>query len=244
MRQTLFVVSDIHGHYTELITALERVGFDENDPNHIFVSCGDLFDRGRENAAVYDFVKRLPRKILIKGNHEDMLYDILERGNLTREEIWNETDITIAEMLGDHALDKNGCFDKAEHAEKIKELQHFIDTMADYYETKEYVFTHGWLPITFEGRFPVVCEKWRDASASEWVYAHTLEWQQLYDVGAVLKEKIIVCGHRPARMGDMFDFSREPDNSEPFYGNGMIAIDAGTVRSGRVNVLVFENTEG
>jgi hypothetical protein len=33
---------------------------------------------------------------------------------------------------------------------------------------------------------------------------------------------------------------REPDCSEPFYGNGIVAIDAGTVRSGRVNVFITE----
>ena len=41
-------------------------------------------------------------------------------------------------------------------------------------------------------------------------------------------------------MGSMFDSFREFDFSEPFFGKGMIAIDAGTVRSGRVNVLVIK----
>ena len=79
MGKILFAVSDIHGHYTALMNALGVAGFDENNENHIFVSCGDLFDRGRENAEVYDFVKKLQRKILIKGNHEDGLVRILKR---------------------------------------------------------------------------------------------------------------------------------------------------------------------
>lgn len=37
-----FVTSDIHGFYNELQTALNGAGFDPNNENHIFISCGDL----------------------------------------------------------------------------------------------------------------------------------------------------------------------------------------------------------
>lgn len=239
MSKTLFIVSDVHGHYGELKKALDGVGFRENDESHVFVSCGDLFDRGRENRLVYDFVKRLKNKILIKGNHEDMLAETLRRGHITEREIWNGTDITVSEMLGEGATDGDGNFDTELYADEIKELIAFIEEMADYYETDAYVFTHGWLPIVFRGRYPRVDLRWRLASEEAWEEARCLEWQQLYNVGAVLEGKTIVCGHRPARLGSMFDCFREPDCSEPFYGKGMVAIDAGTVRSGRVNVLVI-----
>ncbi len=240
MYKKLFVVSDIHGHYAELMEALDNAGFDRNDESHLFISCGDLFDRGKENLQVYDFVRGLQHKILIRGNHEDMLYQALERGCITETDIWNETDITIVQMLGENAVDANGCFDLTLHTEKIGEITAFIDSMLNYYETAKYVFTHGWLPITFEGRYPQIDKAWRSASSSDWKVSHLLEWQQLYDVGAMLEGKTIVCGHRPALLGHMFDSSREPDSSDPFYGEGIIAIDAGTVRSGRVNVLVIE----
>ena len=42
----LFVVADIHSFYEEMIKALSEQGFDREDPDHIFVSLGDLFDRG------------------------------------------------------------------------------------------------------------------------------------------------------------------------------------------------------
>ena len=110
----------------------------------------------------------------------------------------------------------------------------------DYYETDEYVLTHGWVPIILEDRTPIIVPDWRDASSIEWGEARWLPWQQLYETNAKLEGKTIVCGHRPARMGVMFDQSREPDDSSIFYGEGMIAIDAGTVVSGRVNVLVIK----
>ena len=240
MSKKLFAVSDIHGHYTELMRALADAGFDENNEDHIFLSCGDLFDRGKENTEVYDFVRRLDRKILIKGNHEDMLCEILASGETTERETGNGTYITLRQMLGESSVDANGHIDTVLYAEKIKEINEFVASMYDYYEVGEYIFTHGWLPIVFEGRYPSVDKNWRNASREAWDYAHTLEWHQLYDVKALLDGKIIVCGHRPSWLGYMFDEMRENDCCDIFFGNGMIAIDAGTVRYGRVNVFVLD----
>ena len=236
-----YVVSDVHGHYTELVEALERAGFDRENEQHILLSCGDLFDRGEENRQVYELIKGLPRKILIKGNHEDILCRVLKRGCITQTDRRNGTDITVAQMLGHGAVDESGHFDTVACAAQIEEIVAFVDSMRDYYETRRYIFVHGWLPITVEGRRPLIRPSWRDNPASEWEEARWLEWQQLYGTGAVPEGKTVVCGHRPARLGHMFDDTREPDCSEPFCGEGMIAIDAGTVRSGRVNVLVVED---
>jgi hypothetical protein len=239
----LFITSDIHGFYTELMAALSDAGFDAENEDHYFVSCGDLFDRGMENARVYGFVKGLQRKILIKGNHEDMLCEVLDCGISTSRERDNGADITITQLIGEDAIDENGRIDTALYAGKIREINDFVASMSDYYEADGYVFTHGWLPVVFEGRYPSVNEAWRDASASEWKFAHECEWQQFYSVRAVLPGKTIVCGHRPSYLGYMFDGLRERDCILPFYGEGMIAIDANTAKSGKVNVLVIEVPE-
>ena len=240
MIRKLFVVSDIHGHDTELKRALDKAGFDSENKEHIFVSCGDLFDRGGENAQVYEFVKGLKQKILIKGNHEDILYEVLIGGRMTEEAELNGTDMTITQIFGKDAFDENGNFNKDLYREKADEMIAFIDSMLNYYETEKYVFTHGWLPIVFEGNNPKIDPFWRNTPEKDWTESHWLEWQQLYSVKATLEEKTIVCGHRPARLGHMFDDWREADSNEPFYGDGVIAIDANTVRSGFVNVLVVE----
>ena len=240
MSKKLFVVSDIHGHYSRLMEALESAGFDSENEAHVFVSCGDLFDRGAENVQVYEFVKGLARKILIRGNHEDMLCDILKRGYITANDVYNGMDITVEQMLGAEAVDAKGAFSKTAHAKKIRELKKFVASMSDYYESGDYVFTHGWLPVIFDGKYPHVNPSWKKASKADWEYARFVGWHEMYDIGAVLEGKTIVCGHRPASLGRMFDDNREHDLSEPFYGEGVIAIDAFTVRSGRVNVLVIE----
>ena len=76
-----FIASDIHSFYTPFIEALEDSGFDINNPEHILVIDGDLFDRGSETLELYNYVKSLPieRRVLIRGNHEYLLRNILEK---------------------------------------------------------------------------------------------------------------------------------------------------------------------
>jgi serine/threonine protein phosphatase 1 len=240
MKYKIFAVSDVHGHYTELKWALDRAGFDENDETHIFLSCGDLFDRGKENASVYRFVKGLKRKILIRGNHEDMLCDVLKRGFLEDFEISNGTDLTVRELLGMAREAESREFDVESYDGTIREIIAFADSMCHYFETEHYVFTHGWLPLVFEGQKPCIDPLWREASPSDWEIAHQLEWQQTYNVRAMLDGKTIVCGHRPASLGHLFDDTRDLNCYEPFFGEGIVAIDSGTVRSGEVYVVIIE----
>ena len=43
-----YVVSDVHGFYTPLVTALKCTGFFEDTEPHKLLVLGDLFDRGSE----------------------------------------------------------------------------------------------------------------------------------------------------------------------------------------------------
>jgi hypothetical protein len=238
MSRKLFVVSDVHGHFAALMEALYDAGFDRTNEDHIFVCCGDLFDRGTSNALVYDFVRSLERKILLRGNHEDMLREVLAGGKLTEDAKSNKTVDTVLELLGADAIEENENI-SPKYAEKSAEIIEFIDSMLDFYEEGKYIFTHGWLPHIFEGGYrPAVDPAWREADEEIWKKARWSQWQQFYRAGALLDGKIIVCGHRPARLGYWYDESRANDDDTPFFGNGMIAIDAYTVKSKRVNVLV------
>ena len=71
-----YVVADVHGFYSELITALTEKGFFKDESPHKLIVCGDLFDRGQEAVKLQDFIVDLMRKdevILIRGNHEDLI---------------------------------------------------------------------------------------------------------------------------------------------------------------------------
>ena len=45
-----FCISDIHSFYEPMIEALNNAGFNPENPEHILVVCGDVFDRGPNSA--------------------------------------------------------------------------------------------------------------------------------------------------------------------------------------------------
>lgn len=51
-----YVVADVHGFYTEMISALSEKGYFEDKSPHKLIICGDLFDRGVQNKKVEQFV--------------------------------------------------------------------------------------------------------------------------------------------------------------------------------------------
>lgn len=65
-----FVVGDIHGAFSLLLMAMERVGFNKAVDRLFCV--GDLIDRGEESARVVKFLEQ-PYVHAVRGNHEDML---------------------------------------------------------------------------------------------------------------------------------------------------------------------------
>jgi serine/threonine protein phosphatase 1 len=76
-----YVVSDCHGFFTELYTALKEAGFFEEKEDCRLVVCGDVLDRGKEAIRMINFLLRLKndgKLILITGNHEELLSKCLQ----------------------------------------------------------------------------------------------------------------------------------------------------------------------
>ena len=188
----LFVVSDVHGYLSPLQAALTSAGFDENDPSHIFVCCGDLLDKDNLNEALLDFISGLQRKILILGDREESLSE----------------------------------------SEGISEaLRALIKDMQNYYETKHYLFVHGWIPSEAD---------FRTADTGTWHRARTVGWHESYGENTVLLQKTIVCGHIPTRLAYTFAPSWDLSDNGIFYGDGVIAVNGGVESCGKINVLVLE----
>lgn len=237
-----FVVSDIHGHCTILKKALAEAGFDKNNSDHILVCCGDLFDRGNENMQVLKFIDCIDNKILIMGNHEEMLLEIFRTGKLKPHNFDNGTVETMVEFFGKYAVDGfTGDIDFSGNTRMVDRVCGLIGEMRDYFETENYVFVHGWLPTVVRDGKPVVYDGWRNAEAVMWSASRWKKWIEMYGADALIEGKTIVCGHYPTLFANTFDMSRARGSSEIFYGKGMIAIDAGTFTSGRINVLVIED---
>ncbi len=249
MKKTIFAVSDIHGHCTELEDALYEAGFVANDDRHLLVVCGDCFDRGDESKEVFDFLNFVKNKILIRGNHEDMLEVFLEQRLMGKAGFINGSDRTLRSFFGERAIGKPDLFYRFSYRLQLEDkedtvcrLKRFINGMYDYYETENYVFTHGWLPVDLrkDGNYAVRCD-FRHDRPDTWARARVTEWYRTYGAGATLKEKTVVCGHRSARFGCLFDYKRNPFDYSIFAEDGIAVLDASTVQSGNVNVLVIEN---
>lgn len=226
----LFVVSDIHGHFSPLKEALDRSGFDRNNKEHLLICCGDYFDRGDENVQVLEFFEALDRKILLRGNHEDMLLKLLTTGQMHPHQYINGTENTLNDFFGafepdpvDHSVDFSG------KTKIVDRLCRFIRSTVDYYETERYLFIHGWLP-----------EKGTSATARDWEKARCASWVRHYNGQPPLPGKTLICGHVPTFCADFLNITPETEGDTAFYGNGLIAIDAGTMDSKKINVLVLE----
>ena len=237
-KRKIFVVSDIHGHYTLLKEALDKSGFDGDNPEHLLICCGDYFDRGRENFDVLRFFERLKHKVLLRGNHEDLLLKLLQTGRVLPHNYINGTMQTLTDFFGKYSIDPvDDTIDFSGKNRMVDRVCDFIDETVNCYQTENYVFVHGWLPENIKTSIEL-----QKATDNAWEQARWGKWTEKYDGSKPLSDKTLVCGHVPTFYANKFDKNRERDNCDIFCGNGVIAIDAGTFDTKQVNVLVIEDT--
>ena len=248
-----YVVADVHGFYSILKSALDDAGFFSDPLPHKLIVLGDLFDRGSEAKVLQDFVLDLMRKeevILIKGNHEDLFMEMItqDRGLPYSHHVSNGTYDTALQLTGfDEVMAQIRHFDFADAARKTPYCQTIIPAMLDFFETKHYVFTHGWIPCIRERRGVYShYSTWRDADPMDWMQAR---WINGMDASRTASdEKTIVCGHWHASYGHSKLDGNGPEfgpgaDFSPYYGPGIIALDACTAYSKRINVLILEDEE-
>lgn len=78
--RNIFVVGDLHGCYTLLMSELEKASFDP--ARDLLISVGDLVDRGAENVECLELIT-MPWFRAVRGNHEQMMIDgFSEFGNV------------------------------------------------------------------------------------------------------------------------------------------------------------------
>ena len=229
-----FVFSDIHSFYQPFIEALAAAGYDRENPDHVLVGCGDYFDRGPSAEAVLNFLLEAPRCILVKGNHEDLLEAAAARGYFEYHDISNGTVDTVRQLNPTNDPDVDFALPFV-----MNKLQPLLDQMVNYFETKNYVFVHGWIPNR---------EDWRWGRASEWRDARWVNGMDAVD-DIQAEDKTIVCGHWHCSYGHAkakglprweTEFGSSADFT-PYYGDGIIAIDACTAHTDMVNVIVLED---
>lgn len=236
-----FVTADIHGYYTYYSEALKKQGFDINNPNHKLIICGDLFDRGREPKELINFVLEHRDKIIfIRGNHEDLMEDMLVRNYPTSADYHNGTYQTLLDLgyiedsrMKDITLSSN--------------LRQVLDLALNYYETKHYIFVHSWLPtlLSDEGELSLD-PNWREANYLGWLRAKWINPVMMYQNGLFDTNKTIVSGHWHVNaFHALYDEDKEKGktNYNPFVTPKFIGLDACTIVSKQVNCIVLEDEE-
>lgn len=243
----LFCISDAHGFYNEMRKALDEAGFDPNNESHLLVSLGDNLDRGRQPRQVINYLMGLPKKVLVKGNHEDLIMDCIAREYPQGYDWSNGT----AQSIIDLAPSAN-TFEEACMAIRLK-VSKFVDGMVNYFETKNYIFVHSFVPLKCDSILPsyylrgknyIKMENWREANEMQW---EDSRWGNPFELAeqGLLPNKTLVFGHFHcstgwAKLEGRSEFG-EDAKFDPFYGDGFIALDACTAHSGIVNVVVLED---
>ena len=269
MKKTYFVSSDVHGFFSIYYKTLKRKGFDINNKNHIIVLCGDCWDRGNEAIEMLDFLKSVPkdRRILIRGNHELLFLQMIERGFPELHDFKNGTVDTLLSLNNYNEKQKtdaylylkkyyfdshysvvseeqtklfNLTFNKLVSHKNVKRLIRFIKSKewVNYFELDKYVFVHAFVPLK---------DDWRNASQEEWNRAMWTCPYKEYLNGGRKENKILVCGHWHTsdfyqnltnKTGRYIDIYKCPIFRNRKYN--LIGLDACTALSGRVNIIVIK----
>lgn len=258
-----FVVSDVHGYFDELKLSLDKAGFDINDSSHVFVLCGDAFDRGRQPLELLSFMKSLPddRFIYIRGNHEDLLKncvdEMMNKVSVGYHHYSNGTVDTICDICGITRYDY--MWNRETIKEEMSPILDYIDRKCvDYAEIGDYILVHGWIPCiaTMKGNkdFYIYNNDWRNADRNSWKESRWINGMFAWKCGVKESNKTIICGHWHCSWGwshirqkrQEFPNKSKQDwekSFEPFVDDGIIAIDGCTAYSGIVNCIVLEIEE-
>lgn len=236
----LFVVSDIHGFFDEFKAALDKAGFDPNNEEHWLISCGDEIDRGPKPKEVIAFLNDLERKVVIRGNHTQLFEDLCLRGYPEWHDRSNGTLESVA-IIGDYDLDQEYdlCCERA-----YNKTRKFRNSMVNFFETQNYIFTHSFLPLTMTQVGTLLNDDWRFATQKEW---NDAMWGNPYKLAeeGYLPDKTLVFGHFHTSY-PRYKYNGEHEwgplaNFDIYYGDGYIAIDGCTAYSKQVNILVLED---
>lgn len=288
--KTYFVCADIHGFYDEWMDDLSFAKFDVKNPDHILIVLGDIFDRGPRPDKVLQFLLDLPRerRILIRGNHERLLLDLVFRRSPFSYDISNGTYDTLQAFCVEDVNSQIEAFQEAHpypvgqpnlipswreknrlffdciedilyKNEAINKVVDFLtsDDWVYYFETPHYIFVHAFIPLIQGAERDFYDPNWREASESRWNDATWLCPWSKYKDGCFEEEekkgKKLVVGHwHTSDFYNNLDYKgmpemRLPQRINPIYRSekypGLIGLDACTVLSHRVNVLVIREDE-
>lgn len=262
----LFIFSDPHGFYDITIKYLNEAGYDETNPHHKLICLGDFTDRGSQSLELYKYLYRLTQEdkaIVLAGNHTKFFIDLLEGSYSPFNYLHNGLNETIADFWhrtapfeswcllegqcemtqGNYAKWVNIC--RKDINEEYPELLPWLKSLPRYFETKNYIMVHGAI----------------DTKVSDWHNPHCyrgnlIDWDALdFNDGSFFGEdinntdKTIIIGHFSTKeLRKRYNYSPNRNLKGEYdilyrRDKKIIAIDAATVLSKKINVLKIEREE-
>lgn len=142
-----FAISDIHGHYDELMALMEKLPLNPKKDRMVFL--GDFVDRGPKTKEVVqqliDWKKKYPHWVVLKGNHEDMLIDALKETHpvygdyyMWFEQGGFETKKSYMKELNAYEMSIASLQD-----EMPQEHLDFMASLPLFFQDDDYIYVHG-----------------------------------------------------------------------------------------------------
>lgn len=225
----IICVSDIHGNCSAFKRLLQKCGYSsEND--WLFI-LGDIAEKGNENIASIQYVKKLcenPQIICIKGNNDTMCPRMAYKDD--KEKFFSRlkgrpinTYIEMGKALGIEDFSEDFEEKRQRVNEKFGAELDFLQNLPLCIETKHHIFAHAGI----ENR-----PDWENTSES---FALTAPWYLRLEHCA---EKTVVCGHYPT-----YNFRRGNNTDLPIIDpdKRIIDIDGGasTKYAGQLNAFII-----
>lgn len=181
-----YVMADLHGRFDLLDKArlkIRELTADLPKDSFKVITLGDYIDRGPQSKEIIDHLMEVQKQhdymICLKGNHEDMMVEVVKSPDYTMQSWWagNGGDATWASYGGWEGIDP-------QHVE-------WMANLPIYYETEKQLFVHAGIPQSEMNLPPKSADKYQD-----------MMWM-LYDKsdGRGWKGKHVVHGHHQFEDG-------------------------------------------
>lgn len=223
----VYAIGDVHGQYQLLEDLLAQIQTDARAHEHdrrILVFVGDYVDRGPSSRLVIERVLQgLPafETVALKGNHEQMLLDFLDDGELW--EVYRR--LGGAETLMSYGVGRDLLFGQNVSSSAIHEAflaafpqahNEFLRSLLLSFDCGDYHFVHA-------GVRPGVPLDQQDETDQLWIRDLFLT------AGDVFDGRVIVHGHTPTREPEKLSFR--------------IGIDTGAYMTGRLTAVKLHTVD-
>lgn len=228
-----YVISDIHGCYDQYKRLLEVINFGQEDELYVL---GDVVDRGPEPIRVLQDMMARQNVNLILGNHDFMMYSIMEKMTVEITEDNFDSHLSIDDILSYRLwIGDGGMITATKYRElSFTEKQDILDYLADAslyevleHEDETFILVHGGLG-DFDPNKPL----------EEYELFEILEERTDYSKRYFDDEKTyLVTGHTPTLNIQGWE------RAEVYQRNGHIALDCCCVGGGKLAAFCIETKE-